>query len=345
MKICFIASNSIHTKRWVEYFAKNHEVHVILNKKADYEGCKTYVIDGNPIIKIFKIRDLVNKINPDVVHSHQVTPFGMYGMLSCGKKPFVVTAWGGDIFVIPKKSKSMELLTKMVLKNADLITCDGENIKSEMVKLGAYRSNIKIVLFGTDTEKFKPSDYLLKGNSVISLRSLEPVYNIETLIKAIPDVLTKLPKTIFTICGEGSEETHLKELAISLNVRDNIRFIGKVDDEVLLKEIVCMSNVYVSTSLSDAGLSASTAEAMACELPVIVTDYGVNKEWVKDGENGFIFPMKDSKTLAEKIIYLLENEDKRKEFGKNGRSLIVNKLNYYKEMNKMEELYLKVIEK
>ena len=347
MKLCFIASDSIHTKRWVEYFAKNgHEVHAILNKNADYEGCKTYCIDGNPVVKMFKIINLVNKINPDVIHSHQVTPFGLYGRLSHGNKPFVVTAWGSDIFLIPKKSKFMELITRNVLKSADLITCDGENIKNEMVKLGAYKSRIKLIMFGTDTEKFKPNNVIFKENppQVISLRSLEPMYNVETLIKSIPEVLKVFPDTTFTICGEGSEEKRLREIAIELNVKDNVYFIGNIENGEL-PYYINTSDIYVSTSLSDAGLSASTAEAMSCGLPAIVTDYGVNKEWVKDGVNGFTFPMKDSKTLAEKIIYLLENPDKRKEFGKNGRELIVEKLNYETEMNKMEELYLGLLKR
>ena len=340
MKLCFIASGSIHTRRWVEYFAKRHEVHVILNKKAEYEGCKTYYVGGNPIVKAFKIMNLVNKINPDVIHAHQVTPFGLYGRLSHGNKPFVVTAWGYDIFGVPKKSKFMKLLTENVLKHADLITCDGKNIEFEMFKLGADPRKIKLILFGTDTEKFKPNNVIFKDNpcTIISLRSLEPIYNVETLIRAVPEVLNKFPETKFIVCGKGSEENRLREIAKELKVTDNIYFIGSVENKEL-PYYINTSSIYVSTSLADAGLSASTAEAMACGLPAIVTDFGVNKEWVKDGVNGFLFPMKDSKTLAEKIIYLLENPEKRKEFGKNGRDLIVEKLNYEIEMNKMEELY------
>ena len=42
------------------------------------------------------------------------------------------------------------------------------------------------------------------------------------------------------------------------------------------------SDIYVSTSLSDGGLAASTAEAMACELPVIITNFGVNSKWISE---------------------------------------------------------------
>jgi len=103
--------------------------------------------------------------------------------------------------------------------------------------------------------------------------------------------------------------------------------------------------VYVSTSLSDAGLAASTAEAMACELPVIITDFGANAEWIQDGKNGFLVPMKNSKSLADKIIVLLKDKNLREKFGKKGRQLIKERLDYDTEMSKMERIYEELIKK
>ena len=104
-------------------------------------------------------------------------------------------------------------------------------------------------------------------------------------------------------------------------------------------------DVYVSTSLSDAGIAASTAEAMACGLPVIVTDVADNKKWIDNGVNGFVVPVKDPKSLAEKIIYLLQNEDIRKKFGKINRKIIEERNNYYKEMEKMEDIYKELVQR
>lgn len=64
-------------------------------------------------------------------------------------------------------------------------------------------------------------------------------------------------------------------------------------------------DVYVSTSLSDAEIPTSTAEAMACGLPVIVTDAADNKKWIDNGVNGFVVPAKDPKSSSEKIMYLV----------------------------------------
>jgi glycosyltransferase involved in cell wall biosynthesis len=78
---------------------------------------------------------------------------------------------------------------------------------------------------------------------------------------------------------------------------------------------------------------------MACGLPVVVTDFGDNRRWVRNGENGFVVPLKEPKALAEKIIYLLKHEDAKMEFGRRNREIIKEKNDYSKEMEKMEGIY------
>ncbi len=356
MRICFIAQKSIHTKRWIEYYStKGYDIHLITNYFDDYHKCKVHVVDYklwklSPLFKAVTIRKIINDIKPDIVHGHQVTPFGLYGYLS-GFKPFVLTAWGSDILITPKESLFIKYLTKLVLKNADLITCDGDNLKNEMIQLGANSKKIKINLFGTDTQKFNPCKkdedfkanlFSSKSKVVISLRNLEPVYNVETLIKSIPLVLKTHPDTKFLIFGRGAEEAYLKQMASTLNISNSIKFLNWIPNDDLPKYIAS-SDIYVSTSLSDGGLAASTAEAMACELPVIITDFGVNRKWVEDGVNGFIIPLKDPNSLANKIIFLLDNEQMRHDFGKRNRKIIEERLDYYKEHEKMNDLYIKLI--
>lgn len=151
-------------------------------------------------------------------------------------------------------------------------------------------------------------------------------------------MLKEVPETKFIIVGEGSEKERLKNLAVSLDVVDSVSFIGFVlNDE--LPRYLNATDVYVSTSLSDGGIAASTAEAMSCGLPVIVTDVANNRMWVEDGVNGFVIPIKNRKMLAERIIYLLKNEDARRRFGNINRKIIEERNDYYKEMAKMEDIY------
>jgi glycosyltransferase involved in cell wall biosynthesis len=68
------------------------------------------------------------------------------------------------------------------------------------------------------------------------------------------------------------------------------------------------TDVYVSTSLSD-GTSVSLLEAMASGAFPVVTDIAANKEWIADGINGFLVPIEDEASLANKIVQSLRDEE------------------------------------
>jgi glycosyltransferase involved in cell wall biosynthesis len=367
MRICYLANaSSIHTKKWVSFFVnKKHEVHLISFENATIDGAFVHVLKLPVLVKnatypfklasVYRIQALIRKMNPEILHAHFATNYGVFGAL-CNFHPFIITAWGSDILANPGArllSKIKMPIAKFALSKADAITCDAKHMKEAMKKLWISPEKIHLIHFGIDTKNFGPTlkDKKLTAKleindspTVISLRNLDPLYDVESLIKSAPLVLKEIPKTKFMIAGKGSEEKRLKKLAKSLGISDNVNFIGLIQNEELPKYLNVM-DIYVSMSLSDAGISASTAEAMACGLPVVVTDVADNNKWIEDGVNGFLIQIKDSKSLAEKIIYLLKNEDIRKQFGKINRKIIEDRNDYYKEMGKMEDIYEQLVQR
>jgi len=365
MRICYLAdASSVHTRKWASYFVeRQHEVHVISFEHAKIEGATVHVLKLPVLIpnatfalkvaSIYRIRVLINKLKPDVLHAHYVTNYGFFGAL-CNFNPYVITAWGSDILPVPE-ARLISMIKRYIaiyaLKKGDVITCDAEHIKRTMRGLGVPEEKLRLIFFGIDTRKFSPRQKSEKlkaklgiydSPAVISLRNLKPVYDVKSLVRSVPLVQKEIPESKFIIAGRGPEERNLRELAKTLGVSDSVRFVGFVPNDELPDYLNSM-DVYVSTSLSDAGIATSTAEAMSCGLPVIVTDAADNREWVKDGINGFVIPIRDPQSLAEKIIYLLRNENVGKQFGKIGRKIIEERNNYYKEMEKMEEIYRELL--
>jgi len=355
MRILFLAgANSIHSYRWIKYFAeRGDEVHWLSSAPLAFspiEKVNFYKIKHFPL-KPFQVcwdviclKRLIKKINPDVLHAHYAGVNGLVGACS-SFHPFIITTWGSDVF-LAGKSRIKGPFVRFALRTADLITCDANSMKQAIIRMKINPEKIRIVYFGTDTDKFKPEnkDEMLRNklqlsNSpiVISLRNFEPIYDVQSLIKSIPLVLKEIPEAKFVIAGRGPEERQLKNLAQSTGVLESIRFAGFIPDNEL-PGYLTSADIYVSTSLSDAGIAASTAEAMACGLPVIITDSEENRKWVEEG-GGFVVPVKNPRILAQKIVYLLKNPDLRKEFGKVNRRVIEERNNYYKEMEKMEKLY------
>lgn len=369
MKICFVANaESVHTERWVSYFvSKGHEVHLISHKGREIKGVifhklfsfgkakitreKIRIVDlFTFIIRAYQTRRTIRKIKPDLVHGHNVILGGFYAG-NANSRPLVVTAWGTDVLIAPRVSFVLKKIAKAVLKRADIITCDGLNTKNALIELGAQVMKIKTIYFGIDTLNNNPakrSKFLREKLHIddsfvlISIRGLNPIYNIETLIKAIPAVLKSFPDTKVIIAGSGPEENNLKELSVSLGVEKNIIFTGNLAPEEM-PVYLASADLYVSTSLSDSGLAASTGEAMACGLPVVVTDVGGNRDWIKDGENGFIIPVREPGMLAEKIIHLFNDKPLMKQFGDVCRQIIEEQQDYFREMRKMEQIYEEVV--
>lgn len=372
MRICYIApTEAIHTLRWLKYFVdKGHEVHLISFRAFrgnNIEGVRLHLLrrfcpqarrvpvlfSGVTLLSnTIRVRNLIRRINPDILHAHYIADYGFRGALS-GFHPLVLSVWGSDVLFDAKRNRVLRTLTNYALKKADLITCDAKHMKEKLIELGIKDEKIKLIYHGVETQKFnlkqKDGKLLEKlgiSNSpmITSTRNLRPVYDIESLIKAMPQVLKQVPEAKFVIVGEGEQKDYLEKLASCLGVSGSVRFVGWISSDAL-PIYLTSADIYVSTSLSDAGLAASTAEAMACGLPVIITDFGDNRKWVQDGVNGYIIPLRSPEVLASRIVYLIRNKDIREKFGQINRQIIEEKNNWEKEMGKMGKLYEELIER
>ena len=361
MKICYIAEGaSIHTQRWLNYFAANgHEVHLIYwqTRPGYHENVRIHLLKRFapkiwPVTRyfsflrwIFQIRKLIKEIKPDILDAHFVIDNGLLAACS-GFHPFIVTAWGSDVLIFPRRNFIWRIVAKYVLKRADRVICDSEVVKAGLLSLATRTEKITKVYNGINTSQFSPQrvDEALKKKlgvtgfpTVISIRHLRPLYNVEMLVKAIPRVLKDAPQTRFIIAGDGAQRGYLESLAANLGVVQNVIFIGYIPHEEL-PGYLASSDIYVTTSRSDSS-SQSLQEAMACELAPVVTDLPANREWIKDGENGFIVPQDDYQALAERIVFLIKNSETRVKSGKINRKLIEDNAEYEKEMGKVEKLY------
>ena len=365
MKICYIAEgSSIHTQRWLNYFAaRDHEVHLIYWKaRPGYDNnvrihlLKRFAPGIWPVTRyfsflrwIFRVRRLLKEIKPDVLDAHFIIDNGLLAACS-GFHPFVVTAWGSDVLIFPRRNFLWRMVAKFVLKRADRVVCDSEVVKKGLLSLGAGPEKVAIIYNGIDTGKFTPQkkDEPLKQKlgisgfpAVICIRHLRPLYNVEMLVRAVPLVLKQAPQARFIIGGDGEQRGYLENLANTLGVSPNVSFIGYLPHDEL-PAYLAAADIYVSTSRSDS-TSLSLQEAMACELAPVVTDLPANREWINDGENGFIVPQEDHQALAEKMVYLLDNGEIRAKFGKINRRLIEDRAEYTREMEKVEKLYAGMI--
>jgi len=270
------------------------------------------------IIRTILVTLLLRAIKPDLVDGNWVSrSSGLYCAAS-GYHPFLATAWGTDILTEPKRSRVLRIFASFTLRVADAVIVDSEVQRKAVLDLGCSASKICCFPWGIDLRKFKPEKGVcpLRENFgwqnfklVVSTRMHYPIYDLKTLIESVPIILSKINSVRFIIAGDGELLEYHKSLAKELGVDYAIQFMGLVPNDQL-PEVLRSADVYVSTSISD-GTSASLVEAMSCGLPVVVTKIPGNEEWVGHGKNGFLFPPRNSRALAEDIVTILQNDKLR----------------------------------
>jgi glycosyltransferase involved in cell wall biosynthesis len=159
----------------------------------------------------------------------------------------------------------------------------------------------------------------------------------------LPEMLMKIKKNIenvkLIICGRGQLADKIKKEFKKRNLQNNVIFKGFVDNKNLL-HVYKMAHVVVMPSIWAEICGVVGLEALACGVPVIATNVGGIPEWLKDGENGFIVPPRNTDILAEKVIELLKDKNKRVSFGKKGRAYIQDNHNPYVYLKKVFAYYV-----
>jgi glycosyltransferase involved in cell wall biosynthesis len=309
------------------------------------------------------VSDVIAKNKINLIHAHFAYPEGLVGLLAKKRtgKPLVVTCHGYDINIVPevsygiRLSKKHDALVRMVLENTDAIICVSTKLRDEVLKLGANVKKTFVVFNSVDLDLFRPPKKYelaeIKGIRkllevsedeflILNARHLKPIYGVEYLIMAAKLVTEQVKNVKFIIAGDGELKEKLDMMIHSLGIEKNVKLIGTLP-RALMPKLMRASSLYVNTSLSD-GMSPSMLQACASGLPIVSFDVGGASDIIDDGVNGFLVPLKDYKTLASKIIFMLKNSDMIKRFSVNGRKKAEEYFDINKRIRKMINIYDKL---
>jgi len=145
------------------------------------------------------------------------------------------------------------------------------------------------------------------------------VKGIDVLVRTAQRVCRELPDAVFLVVGSLYEREYSEEvqkMIRDMGLEKNVRLLGFVGDPVPLLK---MSNAFCLLSRSE-GFCNALLEAMACGVPSVVTRVGGNPEAIREGENGFMVPVEDEASAAERLLEVLRNPDRAAQIGENGRT-------------------------
>ncbi|MDF1812896.1 MAG: glycosyltransferase family 4 protein, partial [Verrucomicrobiales bacterium] len=135
--------------------------------------------------------------------------------------------------------------------------------------------------------------------------------------------------------GSGNEETNLRNYVDRENLADRVIFSGFSD---AIQDVMACFDIFVFPSRHE-GLGISLIEAMACELPVISSDYSAAHEVVTDNTNALLFRNGDHNSLANAIDRLTASPDLATHLGRQARIEAVSRFSIHQTTREIENAY------
>ncbi len=364
IKLLMLADlRSAHTKKWAEVLAEfGLDVHIfgLTPPEEDIRGVTLHcggiksdtASSGESSLKKFgyffelkRLNKLIQSLNPDIVHAHYATSYGLLGALA-GRKPYFISVWGSDVVSFPNKSPLHKKMLGYALSRADLLFSTSE-FMAEVTRKYTDKEII-ITPFGVDTEMFAPSERQ-KDESKIRIgmiKTLSPSYGQEHLLRAFAIVKEKLPehRLELEITGSGNDLSRLKQLSVELGIEDFIKFTGYVkQDEIPLVHNNLDIEVYPTVIEETFGVS--TVEAMACGIPCIVSKTGGLQYLIEDGVSGFHTPVGDHRAIAEILFKLVADKNLRLKIGVAARKRVEANYDIKQNSKIMTEAYERFLTK
>lgn len=363
MKILFLsAANSVHTVKWVNAFAKRgHEVHLVYNaghdpgydtlhKKVElyrlkYSGIQGYYLNAKELKKIKE------ETKPDIINVHYASG---YGTLARRAKigEYLLSVWGSDVYDFPYKNRmNRRILTKNI-ESAKRLASTSYCMAEQLQKVIQKKVDVVITPFGVDITKFNPELYVSERKKLIigCIKLLAPNYGLTDLVDAAKILFEQLPgegkddlsdRIEFHIYGDGEQKEELAQKIKQLELDKKVFLKGKIPNKKV-PGVLSGFTIFCAPSYKES-FGVAAIEAMAMEIPVIVSDAEGFREVAVDNLTGKIVKSGDVEGIAWAIKELLLNKEEREKLGINGRKRVKELYDWEKNVDNMENIYREML--
>ncbi len=266
------------------------------------------------------------KYKLDILHVHYAIPHAYAGFMAKQilkaegvEIPIITTLHGTDITLVGKNPSYKPAVT-FSINNSDVVTSVSESLRQDTLDLFDITRDIKVIHNFVDLETYKSDDncknaFAPEGERVIThISNFRKVKRISDVVEIFYRIQQK-EDAVLLMLGEGPEKERARQQAQELGIADKVKFLGKTSEVV---RVLCISDLFLLPSEKESfGLAA--LEAMAAGVPVISSNTGGVPEVNFDGITGFTAEVGDVERMAERALYILENEARFAEFSGNAR--------------------------
>jgi N-acetyl-alpha-D-glucosaminyl L-malate synthase BshA len=298
----------------LDFFSENlfyHEVTVSKYPLFDYPPYELALAS--------KLVDVVSYEQLDILHVHYAIPHASAAYMakqilaSNGIHiPVVTTLHGTDITLVGKDRTYKPVVT-FSINQSDGVTAVSQDLKNDTCKFFEIKKDIKVIPNFIDLNRFqhKAQNHFKiaiaphEEKIIVHTSNFRKVKRVPDVVKIFAKIVEKIPAKLL-LAGDGPERSEVEQLVRELNLKDSVRFLGKLD---AVEEILSVSDLFLLPSETESfGLAA--LEAMACKLPVISSNAGGIPELNIDGVTGFLNEVGDIDGMDANAIHILENQER-----------------------------------
>lgn len=291
--------------------------------------------------------EFLKKRKAVLIHAH----FGTTGVITLKLKkilgvPHITTFYGFDVSKLAVKKRWRKFF-KVLFREGDLFLVEGPHMKWRLENIGCPESKIKIQRIAIDLNRIVFKERMPKKNEKIILifagRFVEKKGLIYAL-QALKEVYNKKRNFEFRIIGDGLLKKRIIKFIKENSMESYVRLLGFLSYKDYLKEMQA-ADIFIHPSItakngdSEGGAPTTILEAQAMGMPVISSYHADIPNVVVPGKSALLSPEKDYRSLAENIIYLIDNQNEWKNMGRIGRDFVEENHNILKEVVKLEIKY------
>jgi glycosyltransferase involved in cell wall biosynthesis len=352
--------------RWATRLAeRGHEVHVasgrVNPRKGELDGLVVHqfqdldVLLKVPLVRRFRmapaLAGLARRIQPDIVHSHYLLPYG-YWTARAGLGPLVVSPWGKDAIVDAWESPEGEKRARVAIApdRALAYVVNSQALEDAAVRLGADRSKFHRIFWHARIDGYSPEHadrfrWRALGwpdDAVVclSLRNFTPCSNLDVVLRAFAKARQEAPELrLFSSAGGGSTGDEFDRLATELGVEP---YIAVQEIHASDRPSVTASADFAVTLADVDSSPASLLETMASGVPLVVGLAPSMDEWIQQGEGGeLVNDRLDVDAVAAAMVRLARAAELRRSYGE--RNLREVHARFGDPTAQLEEVYREVL--
>ena len=297
-----------------------------------------------------KVSEIAEEFDIQVWNAHYAIPnavAALWGrdMLPREKQFCLVTTLHGTDITLVGSHPSFYRATRYAMEHSCAVTAVSNWLSKETEREFQLSKPVRTIHNFLDADRFHPHP----GNRaalaapdekiMMHISNFRPVKRVTDVVRVFKKVLDEIPARLVMV-GDGPERLSAVGVAKQLGIADRILYLGNCEN---IEDLLPCADLVIQPSEHES-FGLVPLEAMACEVPVIVTNSGGVAEVVRHGDTGFLCEVGDIDAMARHAVEILRDAGRAREMGRRGRAHALGRFPRDKTVAQYEALYEEVLE-